>query len=128
MRYFICALDKINLGIPTEQTERIIQVTRVQTAEYETENQETFISLPVLFKQKDSSAPHGLVLKLSSSAAVKTVLLTPKIDIDMEIPEESIHQLPDAFAGVFRYVRGACFNNKNLILIISPEKLMEGIR
>ena len=128
MKYFICPLDKINLGIPAEQTERIIPVTRVQNAVHESENQEAFISLPVLFQQKDTAAPHGVVLKPSflPAGTGKTVLLTPRIDIDLEIPEENIHRLPEAFAGQFRYFRGACFNSQNLILILNPEKLAEG--
>ena len=125
MRCFICTLDKINLGIPAERTERIIPVARVQTAVHETENQELFISLPALLRQKDAAAPHGVVLK-PADGPVKTVLLTPKIDIDMEIPEESIHQLPQALSGLSCF-RGAYFNNQGLYLILDPEKLTGGI-
>jgi hypothetical protein len=126
LRYFICALDKINLGIPAEQTERIIQVTRTQDIICKTENQEVFISLPALFQQKDSgSAPHGVVLK--SNSAVKTVLLTPRIDVELEIPEEGIHSLPKSLAGAFRNFRGAYCTDQNVILILDTEKLMEGM-
>jgi hypothetical protein len=123
LKYFICALDKINLGIPAERTERIIPVARAQSAVRETENQEVFISLPALFRQKDTagSAPHGLVLKSS----VKTVLLTPRIDVELEIPEDEIHSLPQALAGAFRYFRGAYCKGESLVLILDPEKLME---
>ena len=129
MKYFICALDKINLGIPAEQTERIIQVTRVQGAVYETENQEVFVSLPVLLRQKDSSAPHGVVLKSNTgeSSAVKTVLLTPRIDVELEIPEENIHSLPEALGGLFKYFRGAYCTDQNVILILNPQKLIESM-
>ena len=126
MKYFICALGRINLGIPAEQTERIIPSERIQANVYETGNQETFISLPLLFKQKDTAVPHGVVLK--GACTVKTVLLTPRIDMDLEIPEENIHRLPDAFVGRFRYFRGACFSGQNLILILDSQKLMEGMR
>ena len=58
MKYFICSLDKINIGIPSERTERIIPVTRIQTAIYEVNNenetQMAYISLPLLFQQKNS--------------------------------------------------------------------------
>ena len=127
MKYFICALGKISLGIPSEQTERIIPVTRVQAAVCETENQEVFISLPALFKQKDSAAVHGVVLKSGAgvSSAVKRVLLAPRIDVELEIPEEGIHSLPKAFAGVFRHCRGAHCTGNSVILILNPEKLTE---
>ena len=133
-------MDKIHLGIPAERTQRIIQVTRTQTAGYETENGEAFISLPALFQQKNAAAPHGIVLKPgkeqepragnSPSAApdLKTVLLTPRIDRDIEIPEQNIYRLPESLGGPFRYVRGACFSDQSLILILNPEKLVEGAR
>ena len=124
MRYFICALEGIQVGIPAERTERIIPAGRVQTAVSETENQDTFISLPALFQLKNIAAPHGVVLKPESA---KTVLLTPKIDIELEIPEENIHRLPDAFAGQYRYFRGACFNGPNVIFLLDPEKLGESV-
>jgi len=129
LKYFICALDKVNLGIPAEQTERIIQATRVQDAICETENQEVFISLPVLLRQEGSAAPHGIVLKskTGNSSSVKTVLLTPRIDVELEIPEENIHSLPEALGGLFRYFRGAYCTDQNMILILNPEKLIGGI-
>ena len=101
MKYFVCALDSIShsptsLGFPAEHTERIIPAGRLQSSVYETENDEVFISIPVLFKLKDNTAPHGLVLK--ASRFVRTVLLTPKIDVELEIPKENIHPLPEALA------------------------------
>jgi hypothetical protein len=118
-------LDKIRLGIPSEQTERIISAEQTQTTE--TKNQENVISIPALFRLKDTAVHHGIVLKTGNSALhrrpVRTVLLTPRIDIDMEIPEETIHQLPEALAGMFRYVSGACFNGEHLILILNPKQL-----
>ena len=134
MKCFICSLGGINFGVPSEQTERIIPVNRSQTSVCETENQETFISLPALFRQTDAAAPHGLVLKTGgkSTAAglpVKTILLTPKIDIELEIPEEHIHRLPQVFAGLFSCFRGACFTggSPNMILILNPERLTESL-
>jgi chemotaxis signal transduction protein len=122
-------LDKIDLGIPAEQTERIIPVTRVQRAVCETESQEVFISLPALLRQKDSATPHGVVLKSNTgeSSAVKTVLLTPRIDVELEIPEESIHSLPEALGGVFKFFRGAYCTDKNVILILDSKKFVGGI-
>ena len=129
LKYFICALGKITIGIPAEQTERIVSVTRAQGAVCETENGEVFISLPMLLRKEDGSAPHGIVLKSSAgeSSPVKTVLLTPRIDMELEIPEEGIHSLPKAFAGVFRHCRGAHCTGHSVILILDPEKLTESI-
>ena len=132
MNYFLCALDTIYIGIPAERTERIIPAARVQTTVFETEEEEAFISLPVLFRQKDTTAPHGVVLKAGgehhAAGIVKKVLLTPRIDKDLEIPEENIHQLPEVLVGPLRFFRGAYFNGQSVILILNPEKLMESIR
>ena len=126
------AHSRINLGIPAEQTERIVSVTRIQDAVCETENQEVFISLPALLKQKDTAAPHGIVLKppvpgsQSVVTSTKTILLTPKIDSELEIPEEDIHSLPRAMdGGAYRHFRGAYCTDTSIILILNPEKFRE---
>jgi chemotaxis signal transduction protein len=111
-------------------TERIIAVTRIQNAVCETENQEVFISLPVLLRQKETAAPHGIILKTSVITSqpvntAKTTLLTPKIDAEMEIPEEGIHSLPKVMDGMYRYFRGAYCTGQNVILILNPEKLLD---
>ena len=125
-------MNSILLGIPAEGAERIISVTRAQTAVYEAENQEAFISLPAIFRQEDTAVPHGVVLKSNGPAlpdgTVRTVLLTPRIDKDLEIPEKDIHGLPEAFAGLFRYFRGAYFNGQEVIFILNFKILMENIR
>ena len=129
MKYFICALDRIFLAIPAQQTERVISVTRTQDTARETENQEVFISLPALLKQKDRTAPHGIVLKPLVSQppnAPKTTLLTPKIDAEIEIPEEGIRSLPEVLGGSYRYFKGAYCADQKVILILAPEKLIEG--
>ena len=140
MKYFICTLgtpeeahqhqnfpqDTIQVGIPTMYTERIIPVTKTQAVGYETENEEVSVSLPVLFQQKNTHTPHGVVLR--TDRAVKTVLLTPRIERDLEIPEERLHRLPAVFDGLSRYFRGVYFDKENLIYILNTEKIMEGKR
>ena len=125
MKYFICSLISENhsignclLGIPSEHTERIILASRTQTIIYETENEDFYISIPVLLKLKDQSAHHGLILKS------KTTLLLPRIDVELEIPEEEIKTLPKALEEIFCYFRGVYFSS-NMILILEPEKLLE---
>jgi hypothetical protein len=124
MKYFVCALGKTNIGIPSRQTQQIISVTGAGGAE--NENQSVFISLPELFQQKDA-AHHGLVLKTSAGEPykVRTVLLTPKIDAELEIPEEDIHSLPKAMSGVYRHFTGAYCADQKIILILNPEKIIE---
>jgi chemotaxis signal transduction protein len=94
---------------------------------HETENGEVFISLPSLLNI-DVPAPHGVVLKKTSADAVQTTLLAPRIDIDLEIPEEEISQLPKAISGSFRFIRGVYFDDNNAILILKLDKLIEGMK
>ncbi|MCL2233186.1 MAG: hypothetical protein FWB99_08930 [Treponema sp.] len=137
MKYFICTLEPpaeaqekqtapleaMQLAIPTPHTERIIPVTKTQTAGYETGDEGVSVSLPVLFQQQSAPTPHGVILR--SEHALKTTLLTPGIDRDLEIPEESIHGLPGVFDSLSRYFKGVYFDNQNLILILNTEKIME---
>ena len=116
-------MNRINLGIPADQTLRIISVNRNQATVYEKENEDTFISLPLLFKEKEPAAPHGIILK--SEKKGKTVLMVPRVEIDLEIPPEKIQGLPEVFSGLFRYFMGVHFNGDNSILILNPEKLMD---
>ena len=124
MKYFICDLDSINLGVPAGQTERIISVqTDVSEMENKSDGEKTtFISLPELFRLKDRAAPHGIVLKTTKPP--KTALLTPRIDIELEIPEEKIYRLPQVLSKMFRHVRGAYFTDQNLILILDTEEFL----
>ena len=135
MNYFICELDIIYLGVPAEQILRIISVSRLQANVLETENEEAFISIPALFNPKaecfKANAVHGLILKngMAGDFSGKTILLAPKIDIDMEIPDEKICRLPEAFTGVFSFLRGAHFTDDyKMILILDTEKLTANIK
>lgn len=123
MKYFICALDKVQMGIPAERTARVISTGRSQTVPRETENGDVFISLPLLFGLKETFAPHGIILK--TEGAGKTALLTPPIDIDLEIPEESVCQLPDALSPLTAFFTGVYFSGEEAVLILNPGSLVE---
>ena len=128
MKYFLCALNAVYLGIPSECTERIISATGIQSSAFETGDQDTFISLPLLFGCADLAAPHGIVLK-SVNKERKTILLAPSLDIDIEISEENIHSVPKAFSELLRYCNGSCFINveqeERLIFTLDVEKIIK---
>ena len=123
MKYFICKLlgetnrtGNCLMAIPLEHSERIIPANRVQTAVYERENGKAYISIPALLQLKDQSIHHEIILKSNA------VLLLPRIDVEQEIPEEEIQQLPKAIGEMFSYFRGLYFG-LNMVLILEPEKL-----
>ena len=130
-------MDKIQIGIMAQKTEKIIQSTRTMNSVFETQSindneMEVFVSLPALFMMQDTIAPHTLVLKTifmpSSELKVKIFILTPKIENELEIPEETIYQLPKVFADLHGYSKGIYFNNQTtqtMTLILNIEKFLE---
>lgn len=121
-KFFICALDGMLLGIPSQITERIIPAPRTQTTLVEREGEEFFMSLPVLFKKNSVPAPHGMVLKENH-----VVLLVPRIETDIDIPAENIHLLPAALGEKLSCFNGACFNDEKLILLLDTKNLLTAI-
>jgi len=118
----------IRFGIPAESTERIIQLSRTQNSPCEIADNDVYISLPLMFRQNMTTdakqmTQHGLILKLKVSQGKKITLLAPKIEKDMEIPEDSIHGLPTLLSGPFIYFKGVFFNEEKPVFILNPEKL-----
>ena len=134
MKYFTCALDKIHIGIMAQKTEKIIQSARTMSTVFETqtiENKEVefFVSLPLLFMTADTATPHTIVLKSclmpSRDLNVKLFLLTPRIENEVEIPEDSIQQLPGALLDLHGYSKGIYFNNQTMTFILNIETILE---
>ena len=127
MKYFICSLDAIFLGVSTELAEGVTSVSRIQTAVCEKEDNTSFISLPALLKRDTFSALHGIVLKRRSGVEKdgKIILLMPPIDIDLEIAEKDIYTVPRVVSGMFRFFSGVCFSDQRLIFTLDTEKLLD---
>ena len=119
MRFFICALDGMVLGIPADKTERVIPAPRTQNALYETENEEIFISLPAFFQRNVTSTPHGVLLKHSR----RVVLLVPRIDVDLDISPQDIRALPECLR--LPCFTGAAFVENDLILLLNTDRILE---
>ena len=146
MKYFLCVFDTVYLGIPSEFVERVISVSAnglsgsgMQSSVCEIHGNDVYISLPLLFGRADLPSPHGLVLKSGESSSPvngerKTILLTPPLDIDLEIPEEDVYSVPRAFSELLRYCNGSCFINidrkevdrqERLVFTLDINKLLE---
>jgi len=130
MKYFICTLDSrdgntTSLGIPASHTEQIIPTRPEFLVEpkADKETKDTYLSIPSLFKLKDPSAPHGLVLKGPGPGSI--VLLVPRIEVEREIPDQDIHSLPQGLEQMLDLCRGASLSPQGLVLILDSEKFME---
>jgi hypothetical protein len=130
MKYFLCTFDAVFLGIQSNRVERVISnsVSAAQALANSTGDNDAHISLPSLLGRADLSAPHGIILK-PQSGKKKITLLAPPLDIDVEIPDESVFAIPHALKGFMRYLSGACYIKKDreerLVLILDLEKLTE---
>jgi hypothetical protein len=122
MRFFLCSLDGIILGLPSENIAKITAAPRTQTALCETEGGMSFISLPVLLG-KDTPAPHGMEIK-GAGGPEPVVLLVPRIDTDLDISAGDIKALPESIKKNLRCFAGAVFTEKDLILLVDMKELL----
>ena len=119
MRYFVCSLDAIDVAVPAHWAERIIPVPQESAAFDQTAS----ISLPALFRQRTAATPHGVLLK--TPGAGRKMLLTPRIDREVEVPEEDIRRLPKVLADSLRLCSGCCFTGKGAMLILDIEAIIK---
>jgi hypothetical protein len=127
MKYFVCTLGgagEILLGFPSVLAAEFIALRRSQSALFERDKSECFFSMPVLFGKPAVPTVHGIVLK---GCRERTIALAPRIDTDMDIPEEAVHPLPALIGDTLPFVRGVAFIGDALILLVNPDTLLEEI-
>ncbi|MDR0526113.1 MAG: hypothetical protein LBG90_09635 [Spirochaetaceae bacterium] len=107
MKWFLCPWDDMFLGVPADRIERLFIASP--------QNEEG-LSIPQMF-HRPVPAPHAASLKPKG-----TILLLPRIDIDLDIPDAEIHAMPRAF-GEKSLFAGACFRNGDLILLLNIEEI-----
>ena len=112
MKCFICVADGMYLGIPADKTERIMPSADAGQGA---------ILLADLLAFNDKSPVHALLIK----NPVNKTLLTPKIESEIEIPEESVRRLPASLSPMEKYFIGASFLNENVLLIFNTDQLTE---
>ena|GEM_PF-3210983 len=138
MKYFICntennsALTGISLiAIPSEKIEKIYSTEILPEKLINKHEGEIHISIPLLLDLKNKIPSHALKIKTikieEKYIAEKAVLLCPKVDIEIDIPDENIQPLPIALKKLFSFFSGAFFEENKLYLILEPEKIMEHI-
>ncbi|MDR2952997.1 MAG: hypothetical protein LBU82_07120 [Treponema sp.] len=125
MKHFLCAFDALYLGLRADRVERVFSLSAARQLESGAGEEGACISLPALFGRAGFASPHGIVLKPFDNEK-KITLLSPPLDIDVDIPEESVYSLPRALQGGLRFASGACFlakEKERLVLILDLEKI-----
>jgi len=121
MRVFICTFASFTAAIPTESVSSLMLYTRrvSHTVEYHPKNGNAYVSLPRLFKCPTAEVSHGITLKNNNNndetMENKIILLTTKVEKEMEIKNELVYPLPKIFT-LFRistFFNGILFNSNN---------------
>ncbi|MCL2809643.1 MAG: hypothetical protein FWD24_06215 [Treponema sp.] len=147
MRVFLCSYGDsgFSLAIPMEHISSIFLLSKEEISLcqrnfsenrflYGSENN-TYISLPVLFNYPQPNIRHGIILKSADENNI--ILLTTEVDSELEIPNENFYSLPKAFNSlVFSSIfEGILFNfaytdksDGDLILLLNPAQLLQYIK
>ena len=115
-----------------------------KTVEYNQENLNTYISLPLLFNCACREVMHGIILKDGNDEQLKNkfVLLTYKIESETELAANKIFPLPKSFAVMqfSHFFRGIVFSSRlrekktddthseELILLLNSEHIIQNIK
>ena len=125
MKYFISDLGSTEnkdlhtcLAFPLDHTERIVPHDACDS---------DAVSIPSLLKTNNISVLHGIILKsgMDSASVKRTSLLVPRIDIEIDIPDEEIYSLPKVLEDMLKYFKGVHFTDQKMILIFDPNKLFQ---
>ena len=107
MRVFLCSFAGFSVAIPMNSVASLIvyKSAAEQAVKNNLENNNTYISLPLLFENPQAVIRHGLVLKNENNEAYdheefsnKTILLTTEVECEREIPQEIIFPVPKIFS------------------------------
>jgi hypothetical protein len=157
MRVFLCAFGDFLLAIPIHSVSSLALYTEAaalpaalpaeipdmqQPMIYNTENRNTYVSLPLLFNLPLKNLRHSLVLKDSCADVVededivsdviegKTILLTTEVECEAEIPGEDIFPVPKALMSTrfSRLFSGIRFAQGIPVLFLNPAHLVQNIQ
>jgi hypothetical protein len=147
MRVFLCPYGGFSLAIPMDA---VLSVTLhrnnpEKTIEYNQENFNTYISLPLLFNFENRELSHGIILKDGSDEQLenKYVLLSYKIESEAELSAKKIYPLPESFSAMkfSNFFTGIVFYNRSqnektpsgiypqeLVLLLDPPHIVNYIK
>jgi len=146
MRVFICSYSWFSLAIPMDSVSSIFLYSDKinQKINFNAENSNTHISLPLLLNCPDVNVKHGIILKDGSnnndSMENKVILFSTAVESEKDISSENIYPLPKIM-GVMQFAlifNGIYFNSRNgavedktikeLVLFLNPLQLVKNIQ
>ena len=149
MRIFLCSYDNFFLAIPMNIVSSIFLTPKKNTGiiDYDSENNNTYISLPMFFNDKEYKVCHGIILKNGSQnhdtdsnlTEGRTILLSSKILSEKEIPSEHFNPVPKTLSAYrdFSIIKGIFFISHNtadketaegIVLLLNIEQLEKTIK
>ncbi|WP_461255048.1 hypothetical protein [Treponema sp. R80B11-R83G3] len=151
MRVFICSYSWFSLAIPMDSVSSIFlhQDNLIHKIDFNNENCNIHISLPLLFNCPDANVKHGIILKDGSnnhdSTDNRVILFSTAVESERDLAAEKIYPLPKIM-GVMQFAlifSGIFFNDcqsgapkesgavedktKELVLLLNPHKLVKNI-
>jgi hypothetical protein len=147
MRVFICSYSWFSLAIPMDFVSSIFlhSDNLNNKIQFDAENCNTYVSLPMLFDCPDVNVKHGIILKNgdngNDSMENKVILLSTEVESEKDIPAENIYPLPriigvtrfsHIFNGIFFYT-GHCDSldkkiTRDIVLLLNPRQLVQNIQ
>jgi len=146
MRVFICSYSWFSLAIPMDHVSSIFLHSEnlIHKFDFNTENNNILISLPLLLDCPDANIQHGIILKddnnNNDSIENKVILFSTAVESEKDISTEKIYPLPKIlgvmqfsliFNGIFFNNRSGASEDKNLkelILLLNPHQLVKNIQ
>jgi len=137
MRVFICSYSGFSLAIPMDVVSSIfIFNDKIEgKVHYNTENRNTYISLPHVFNCPVYNNHHGIIIKYGNTeheTEDRIILVSSEIESEKEIQAEVFYPIPKTL-GVFKFSQffsGILFNKQSgkMILLLNTEHLIQNIK
>jgi hypothetical protein len=102
--------------------EGIARISALENSGAEAGGEKT-VSLPALLAASGPWPPpvHAAAFKEGAGR-----LLLPRITGDLDIPDETIHPLPEPLPALLPWFRGLFFTEKDMFLLLDGKKIMAG--
>ncbi|MCL2599799.1 MAG: hypothetical protein FWD88_01260 [Treponema sp.] len=145
MRVFLCAFGNFALAVPMNSVSSLANLADLpeehgavarDAVAHDPENRGTYVSLPLLFGLPPENIKHGIVLKNpdSGDGENRTILFSPEIVREIEIPDDEIYPMPKVLDGtrfsmLFAGIRLSDVPVlRNPVLLLDPERLALFVR